>query len=338
MKTEKVIYKGKEYIVYNPGEIIYSTKNYLRYCQTDKRFEIVDQLDECKELDLLPGETHVKYLQRIYGLTELEYYIIVVCLGKEENLPKCTYINPYTKEKCNNPRKFRSLTPKKFQRTGARAGIFYDGCTEHTNKAAVQNAQKENYKKGVTGLQKADRKSKVWRDKLSVHAKKQMAEGNSIFSPDNVRRSDIESWKSFQNFPSIDQFKEIVDELGLDEYNLNIENCILIDKLNYMRKGNPDDICSYYITDFENNDSLFKLGVTVDIDNRVKGNYHGLYYKNPTIIITSTRKEIAELEYQVKLKFKDYITFANEAFDVKYKDEILEFINEFIASSKTIEL
>lgn len=52
--------------------------------------------------------------------------------------------------------------------------------------------------------------------------------------------------------------------------------------------------------------------------------------------MTGSRLEIAELEYKVKIKFKDYIILGNEAFDSKHKEEILNFINELITSSKTI--
>ena len=268
MKDEIVFYKGKQYTVTCPGTIIYSKTHLVRGLRKDKRFEILDQLNQCSEIKYNNSDcgSRVKYLMTKYGLTELEYYIIVVCRGDESKLPKCSYINPYTGEVCNNPKKFRSLTPGLSQRTGERLGIFHEGCEEHTNNAAAQIAQRENYKKGVTGLQKADRRSKIWREKLSNHAKKQMKDGNSIFSPDDIRDVNIPSWKEFQTNPSINYYKEIAESLGIDEYNLSIENCILIDKLNFLRKGNPDDVCIYYITWFEDTDKIFKLGVTIDLD------------------------------------------------------------------------
>jgi len=336
MEIAKVNYKNKTYTVTCPGKLVYSSVKFVKGCRSDKRHEIVNQLNGCEELDLLPRETRENYLRRVYDLSEFEYYIIVVCLGDENKLPRCTYINPYTGEKCNHPREFRSLTPGKYQRTGRRAGIFFDGCSNHKNNAAAQNAQRENYKKGVTGLQKADRRSKKWREKLSRSAKKQMERGDSIFSPDDVRRPDLKNWKFYQSNPSIDSIKEIIKELDLDEYNLSIENCILIDKINYLRKGNPEDICYYYIADFEENDGIFKLGVTIDISKRINKEYHGFKYKNPDIIATGTRVEIAELEYKVKIKFRDYIILGNEGFDLKHRDEILNYIKELVASSKTM--
>ena len=332
---EIINYKEKQYEVTNPGEIIYSTTHYLRGCRIDKRFEIVDQLNGCSEIKYNNSDcsSRVKYLNTKYGLSELDYYIIVVCRGDESKLPKCTYVNPYTGEVCNKFRKFRTLTPGLFTKTGKRMGIFHDGCEDHTVNAAVQIAQRENYELGVTGLQKADRKSKVWREK---HAKKQMAEGNSIFSPDDVRNENIPSWRDTQSNPSINYYSKIANSLGMDRYNLSVENCILIDKLNYIRKGNPNDTCIYYITFFVETNNYFKLGVTTDLDKRANSNrsYHGYSYKSSEILFVSDRLTIAEIEYKVKIKFKDFIVLGNEAFDINHKDEIIEYINELISYYK----
>ncbi|MBP3732109.1 MAG: hypothetical protein J6I84_02565 [Bacilli bacterium] len=167
-------------------------------------------------------------------------------------------------------------------------------------------------------------------EKLSLHAKKQMEEGNSIFSPDDIRNENLPSWKNFQVFPSINHYKDIAISLGMDEYNLSIENCILIDKINYIRRGNPEDICIYYLTYFEETSDYFKPGVTIDLKERSNTDYHGYKYKTPEILFTSSRLIIAEIEYEVKLKFKDFIVLGNEAFDIKHKDEILEYIEERI--------
>jgi hypothetical protein len=336
MKTIEVIYKNRKFNVTQPGKLVYSTVTFVKGCRTDKRMEIVDQLNGCKELTEWRYRSREGYLKEYYDITERDYYIIVVCLGDENKLPRCTYTNPYTGEKCTQFKEFRSLTPMKFQRTGRRAGIFFDGCKDHKNNAAVQNAQRENYQRGVTGLQKADRRSKVWREKLRKSAKRQMERGDSIFSPDSVRRPDIKSCKECVANPSISSVKEVIADLGLVDHDLSVENCILIDKLNYLRKGSPDDTCYYYIAEFEGDSSYFKLGVTINLNKRINRDYHGFRYKNPTTLMTGTRIEIADLEYKVKMKFKEYIVLGNEGFDLKYKDEILEYINELITSSKTM--
>lgn len=68
-------------------------------------------MDVLKFNNHLSCGSRIKYLQTKYGLTKLDYYIIVVCRGDESKLPRCTYVNPYTDEICNKPKKFRTLTP-----------------------------------------------------------------------------------------------------------------------------------------------------------------------------------------------------------------------------------
>lgn len=330
-----VRYKGKTYTVTNPGEIIYSLTKTVSGCRHDMRPEIVDQLDNNKELVYTQTrKSRRKYLEDKYGITELDYYIIVVCLGDESKLPRCSYQNPYTGEICNEIKKFRSLTPKKSQRTGNRLGIFHDGCENHCNRAAAQISQKDNYKKGVTGLQKADRTSKEWRKKLSDSAKRQILSGKSIFSPDDIRDKNIKSVKEFNTNPSIDFYKLTAKRLGLDIDNLSIDNCILIDKENFLRKGSLNDNCFYYITTFKETSEYFKLGVSVDINKRSNKPYHGYTYDKCEVIFSSTRETIAEIEYQVKLKFKDLISLGNEAFRMTDKEIIMSFIDELLISYK----
>lgn len=327
MNKEIITYKNKQYEVTNPGILMYSSTKLSRGKASCRYPEIVDQLDNCSEIPYHPGR--IGYLKEKYNLTELEYYIIVVCKGDESKLPRCSYVNPYTGEKCNEPKKFRTLVPGRFQRTKVRMGIFHEGCEKHANNAAAQKAQRENYKKGVTGLQKADRKSSVWREKLSKHAKKQMKEGRSIFSPGEVRDSEIPSAASFGT-NSIDVYKNIAKENNIPCDELTIENMILMDKLRYLEKGNSTDLCTYYITLLEGRDDVFKVGVTIDVNRRIKTDYHGFYYTNTIKLFTSTRENIADLEYKVKLKFKDYIILGNEGFDISVREEMLKFIKELI--------
>lgn len=324
---KEVFYKGIKYTVTNPGKIVYSTAKTVRGCRVDKRPEILDQLNNNSEIKG-HSRVRIKYLKEVYNLTELDYYTIVVCLGDESKLPKCSYVNPYTGEICDKCKKFRSLTPGKSERTGNRLDLFHDGCEEHKINAACQVSQRNNYKKGVTGLQKANRSSKIWRDKLREHALKQMQDGRSIFSPDGIRDSNIKSVKEFNTNPSINYYKTISDDLSINEFSL--ENCILIDRENYLRKGNPDDLCHYYFADFKETEKYFKLGVSIDLEKRSMKMYHGYTYNNYKILFTAKRNIIAEFEYEVKMKFKDLISLGNEAFSIENKDLIMSFIQELI--------
>ena len=142
-----------------------------------------------------------------------------------------------------------------------------------------------------------------------------MEEGNSIFSPDDIRNENLPSWKDFN--------------ISKSEFDY-VESSILIDKINYLKRGNPDDICIYYLTYFEEKDNWFKLGVTIDLDKRSYSGYHGYNYKSSEILFTANRTIIAEIEYKVKLKFKNKIIFGTETFELNDKDEILEYVKELI--------
>lgn len=336
-KTEIVIYKNKKYTVTNPGELVFSKTRRITKSKDKETFEIVDQLNNCSEIK----NYRRVYLMNTYGITELEYYIIVVLRGDETQLPKCEYISPYTGEICNNPKKFRTLVPGVYQKTGNKQDIFFCGCVEHSLNAAAQKSQTENYIRGVTGLQKADRNSRAWREKLSAHAKKQMEEGRSIFSPDNIRDKSIPGVDTFRlNATGIGMYEDIANRLGISilDFKDPLEYWIFLDKEYYIYRGNPEDVCHYYITMFEENDTLFKLGVTNDLETRSIGySYHGMTYLNPSILFTSSRKIIANLEYDVKLYFKNKIKLGHEAFSVQDKDEILKFINERIDYYKNDE-
>ncbi len=324
MKKKKVIYKGKEYIVSCPGRIEYSRTK--RVSPQSKYFQILDQLDDCKELSTSQRK---QYLLNKYGLTEFEYYVIVVFEGDESKIPICSYKNPYTGEKCNQPRVFRSLVPIK---NGKWMNYFMDGCKDHLANAATQVAQRENYKRGVTGLQKANRRSKEWRKKLSINAKKQIADGNSIFSPDDVRKpwipkaeTNIEKLKQTTR----DSYDKAAIDIGLPvDKTFSVDELIAIDRKMFLNKGDLFDICEYYLVELENSNA-FKLGVSRDTSSRIDlRGYHGYSYGKSTVLAKSTREKIAELEYNVKMEFKEFIVIGNEGFLIEKKEEILSFIQE----------
>lgn len=97
----------------------------------------------------------------------------------------------------------------------------------------------------------------------------------------------------------------------------------------FLNKGNPNDTCYYYMVSFDES-NIFKLGVTSNIDSRIKRGYHGLKYDKFSVLFKSTREVIAELEYKVKLEYKDYICFNNEGFSIEVKDKILSYIENLI--------
>lgn len=320
-KQIEVFYNGRTYIVTNPGEIIYDSVTSKRKIPKLRIVRILDQLNGLSEV----GTKRKKYLLEKYNLTELDYYIIVVLEGDSSKLPECSYIDPKIKEKCNNKKKFRSLIPTK-----QNSDFFYDGCSDHVANVAAQIKQREAYKKGITGLQKADRRSKIWRYRLREHALKQIKEGKSILSANYI---EINGIKRSKHQMTVSDYNETASQLNLTKEDLSIiENLILVDKYMFLNKGLSDDSCIYYLTEFRERKDVFKLGVTSNPDYRSRSKYHGLTYENFTIMFTSTREIIAEIEYKIKMKFKDYICLGNEGFSISIKDDIIKCIKEIIDS------
>lgn len=308
---KEVNYKGKSYRVYYLGELKYYSFKSIRCGKEKTNIGLLDQLSD--GLEKIPVNNYRPYILKKYNLTDLEYYIVVVLGGDESLLPTCTYVNPYTKEKCTKPRKFVSLVPTK-----VRPNIFYDGCDEHTINASAQIKQRKAYEKGITGLQKADRRSPIWRQKLRLHALKQMEEGNSIFSSDDIRKPHI-----VKHNQSACDLNSVRSELGYPTTN-TIEELIEIDKQMYIRRGNPDDTCILYLAKLSK--EFIKVGVTTDLMKRSMRGYHGYLYLKTEILYKGSRIQVAELESKIKLEFKDKICLGNEGFSVDLLDKIRLFI------------
>ena len=309
----EIKYKEKTYFVNNPGKLLYNKSN-----------QLLNQLTE----ELIPFDNIRKYksiLLNEFGITEYDYYIIVVLYGDENKIPRCTYINPLTKEQCNHPQKFRSLIPKK----GTKNTIFHEGCVEHLKAAPQQTRQLDLLNKGKNNLLFTDRRSKVWRERLKQHALKQIEEGNSIFSKDDVRRKDIKSVKEFNERGF---YSNRLKNIGIDKSKLlTKEDIILADKLLFLSNGDENDKCYYYITELDGNPEVIKLGVTNNPNRRGEGTeYHGYFYKNYKIIYEGTRKQISEIEYRTKIEFINDICLGNEGFTFSAKDNIIDFINNII--------
>jgi hypothetical protein len=98
----------------------------------------------------------------------------------------------------------------------------------------------------------------------------------------------------------------------------------------FLNKGDLSDICEYYIVELKNS-TAFKLGVSRDTSSRIDlRGYHGFDYGESKILVKATREKIAELEYNVKMEFRDFIIVGNEGFSIEKKEEILSFIQEQI--------
>ena len=333
-KNVKLIYyKEIEYTVYNPGEIL-----------RDDKGRLFDQLrPDLKSM----GRYHTEYLKKTYNLSDYDYYLIVVHGGNEDNMPRCELIG------CNKPKHFNLLGVNK------RIPTLSTGCcTEHS----IIIARKNNWVKWRSlGLNPAEdfgaRPPKWSEERRREHSNnlKQLAkEGKHPWCKERsqeFRRKAIEEgknhivnyWnlvkqiKDYNNDPTLEMLEK------LNSFGIGLHSCGGLDifdpekmrdiryvlkseRESFKHRNNPEDICCFYITYLT--DDLFKIGISKNIQNRDKTTYHEKYkYHNTEVLFSGTRDQVADLEYNVKLKFFTKLALGTETFNRIHYTEIREYIN-----------
>jgi len=96
----------------------------------------------------------------------------------------------------------------------------------------------------------------------------------------------------------------------------------------FRMKGRSNDRCLFYIC--KANDERYKYGVTKNLNGRMiisklHSNKDEIDYNSPIFLLKSTRYNVSELEYQLKIHLKDN----HEYFHESKLSEVLEFIKEF---------
>lgn len=103
--------------------------------------------------------------------------------------------------------------------------------------------------------------------------------------------------------------------------------------------NSESDTLYYYKAYYSNLDGYFKLGVSSDPNKRSSIEFHDSI-KDVECILKGPKMGIAKLELDTKLKFAKQnwdATGRTEAFNESQYDEILEFINNYVEGSTTIE-
>ena len=307
-----VRYNNKEYFVKSPGVLLRNDKNYL-----------LDQLH--KDLPCM-GRYRTEYLLNNYNLSEFDYYLIVMCLGDINNIPLCEY------EGCNNHKKFNTLGITK------KVPILSKGCCEKHSKNLARKDDWIRYNKiGKNPLENVDWSS-IWTTERRIQASNRELEKVKngthpwlLKNSKEFREKLIEEGKN----PIVNMWKsrdEIISP-SLDIYDPkkmnDIDYVLFSEKESFKNRENKDDICQFYIAELD--DNSFKIGVTKDVENRIKKNrYHKMKYKNTKVLYESNRVEVAELEYKIKRKFIKKVKLGTESFSMNDYDEILEYINSLI--------
>lgn len=304
-----VYYKGKKYNVWGLGSIVRNDQG-----------QLMDQLDETESKCM--GAKQNKYLRDKLGLTQRDYYIIVVLSGDENKIPDCPY------KGCKNKVKFGSLSLNE--------RLLCRGCCEkHSRSLAESENNSIKIKNGTHNLLSRNRSkhflkggeyySSVARDR----AIKQVEDGNHPWAGENGtslfhRRVEEGSIFLFNTEFSSNLQKERMSK-GIHQFQMK-EVDIKADRSFFLNKGSLTDTCYFYIAMVEGDSDNIKIGATEDPEYRSHF-HHMKSYESIEIIRTGDRTYIANLEYNVKLKFKDFTSKGTETFPKEMKDEILEFIN-----------
>lgn len=304
----EIKYRDKIYEVINPGEILKDERGYL-----------LDQLDSN-----LPkmGRYRGPYLFSKYGLTEFDYYVIVMFGGNLENLPRCEF------ENCNKYRQFNQILAR------TKEPIFEIGCCkEHTRILINRISGRRLAKEGKSPILKAINAPMTdeRRENHRLAALKQVKEGRHPWQTLNRSKKILDAQETL---------KKNLLEKGL-EYKTafnTLDEILLNDKITYENRGDKLDTCYLYLTYLDNKPDVIKIGVTINMESRASAKYHGCKYVNYEILYTSTREIISNLEYVIKKNFMKDIILGTETFPLSLKEPILEFIKkqiEIIESSST---
>lgn len=297
MESIKVIYREKEYTVFSPGVFLKDPKGYL--------------LDQLVEGTPRMGRYRSVYLKKVYGLSEYDYYVIVIFGGDENLVPRCGM------ENCNNPCHFNHLLDT------IKEPVFEIGCCkEHTrilvNRISGRRLVDEGRSTVYKAIEAANKIPRdVFRKRARENALKQVAEGRHPWQRKNRKETLIATY-NWRTDPKV--LEDIVE----------IFKC---ERDEYISKGDADkDVCYLYMTELSNNKSVIKIGVTKDIKMRASVKYHGNFYENPKILFTGSRRIVAEMEFAIKLKFRKDLKIGDETFSNTVKNDIIDFVNDFIRS------
>lgn len=267
------------------------------------------------------GRYRSEYLFKNYGLTEYDYYLIVVCDGLESNLPKCEYPG------CCNFKKFNTLGITK------KIPILARGCCKkHSVYLRAKAIYEQNKSNGIILSCKGMKRSEKTRELNRRSALNQVKLGTHPWLRENsieARRRTIEEGKNYfvNMWSARDQLKKFPDLDIYDPKKMNdIEYVLVSERDSYKYRGDLSDICQFYVTYLEGNSKVFKIGVTKNINRRIKNQYHSYKYKDSQVLFTGTREVVSDLEYVVKKKFIKKVVLGTETFSISDYDEILEFI------------
>lgn len=229
-----------------------------------------------------------RYLMKTYGLTIIQYYNLCM-YGSPLIYPVCRY--------CGRELQFRELNygyypvcSSKKCKSLNRSEISYFNSeelkdlnrkriTEYNNEIKWKNKSKDYRRSTLDNFISESLKSRRNNRKLIKDESRRVKVKNEIYRLVNML-------------------------IGCDLYSIFRDWSLTPDKIieftrnSFLSRGEPDDLCSFYIATLRNGN--FKFGVSKNFELRSKlGNY-----KNIKPIVTSTRIKVAYLEYNIKMDLK----------------------------------
>lgn len=307
-----VNYKNRYFTVYEfTGDIEFDENSY-----------IIDKLDP--NLPSL-GRFWMRRIRDKYDLSPEEYLTIVMYEGDESRIPMCEFSG------CANHKKFIKVKSKEV--------LWSTGCCERHSRTVAQT--KNFYKRfgedpaGLTkiGISKGVYSTEEHKELMRDLALKQVKEGKHPWAGENGTELNKRRATEGTNFFYTEESRLKSSIRGREKMKngthqfLDKSVMIKADRSIFLNKGSIDDECYLYIATYYNRPDIIKIGVTVDPEYRI--NFHHMTpYESLEVLVTSGRRIIAELEYEVKMKFMNHSVEGNESFPVSMRDDILNFIIE----------
>lgn len=327
MNSKVINFKGKNYKVYDPGELLVSDDGFL-----------LDQLDE--SLEVMRYTKLGSHIRSKYGISAEDYYVIVVLHGDKSKLPNVCH-HP----ECNNRTGFRSLSSK---------GIVYgEYCSrsckqrdlidnkghifkDHNWASARTLKQVQEGKNPFQGQKGSELSRRVQLERIA-NGTHHLAGPNSYDLHSRITKGMIESGthafsgekgSKLQSQLQRKRVQEGTHQWLGDHNHLSLMKGHRTFLLNKYSKS--DQLVLYYSV-FSSKPDIIKIGVTRDIEMRKlfsSTEFSSEEYEECYELKVGSRDEIANLEYDIKVHFYDQRESGLEYFSKNLLSEIIEFINK----------
>lgn len=265
-------------------------------------------------LDQISDENNVwfynksRYLMKRYGITVVQYYNICI-YGSASRTPVCKY--------CGKDLRFRELNYGYYPTCGCR-----ECKRKHRSEGPWLRTEnmREITSKSITRYNNEVKwKDKSLEEKREINKNWRRSPGKSENPYFTIKVSKTRRIKCMSRRLS-DYLLSRVANLRYDEYKFHksSDDISKFTMNSFATRGNPEDICSFYIATLSNN--RFKFGVTSKgYGRKSMGNY-----KNMKILINSDRVTISLLEYHIKKKLSSSKEVMNWKDTYKFRSAYIE--------------